>query len=70
MPPATLTDLATVALVGLIAFVSLPLASDLSSWLVGAGLFGGSFLLAYGASSLAAPRRRDSPSDGEGAVDH
>lgn len=66
--PSALLDVATLALVGLIAFVSLPLVADLSAWLVGAGLFGGSFVLSLTVSRAVSATRGRRP-DGEGAVD-
>lgn len=46
MPAWTMLDL-----------LALPLAADIATWLIGAGLFGGSYLLAAGAS-VAAERWR------------
>lgn len=52
MPPWSSLDTAVLALVGLLALLTLPLTQDLASWLIGAGLFGGSFLVSAGASVL------------------
>ncbi len=67
--PSALIDFATLALVGLVAFVSLPLVADLSAWLIGAGLFGGSFVLSLAVSRAVGVRQRERRPDGEGAVD-
>ena len=57
MPAWTMLDLLALTAITLLALLALPLAADIATWLIGAGLFGGSYLLAAGAS-VAAERWR------------